>query len=46
MKKYLFLLLMAAMAMVGCKKADMNNELMMLVGTYTYDGSYGIYIGL
>ena len=43
MKKYLFLLLIAAMTMVGCKKADTNNELMMLVGTYTYDGSHGIY---
>ena len=27
MKKYLCLLLVAAMTMVGCQKADTNNEL-------------------
>jgi len=36
-------LILAATTMVSCKKADTNNEQMMLVGTYTYDGSYGIY---
>ena len=41
--KKLFTLALAALSMTACKKANTGEEWMALVGTYTYDGSYGIY---
>lgn len=38
--KKLIILALAALSMVGCKKADTGKEWMALVGTYTYDDGF------
>jgi len=42
MRKIAFMLLVAAMTMVACAPKP-QEHITMLVGTYTYDGSHGIY---
>lgn len=46
-KSTVLILALAALVLTGCARQDSvsvaHNGLMMLVGTYTYDGSHGIY---